>query len=263
VSDRLSRPERRTLQRQDTAILTHPLVLSQDPRQTAAHVRHVVHLLRAPQANAPCADAVAHVTALFDRSVPQSANKIIACRKGCAHCCTQTVAVTAPEAFAVASLVRKRPATVAAITAAAERTGKMALNERLTAGIMCPMLEDALCSVYAGRPLGCHGFVSASLDACIATFTQGGKPDIPMPNDTVQLLHVCRMLMLVAMRLAGLNDAVYELNAALAVALSQADAETRWLRGEDVFAGVKTEAPPPPQFEQAIRQMATYVAPTL
>lgn len=229
----------------------------------AAHVRHVVHLLRSPQARTPSADAVAHVTALFDRSVPESANKMIACRKGCAHCCTQMVIVTAPEAFHVASLVRKKPATVAAIIAAAQRTGTLTLNERLTANIMCPMLDDALCSIYAGRPLGCHGFVSASLDACLATFTQGGKPDIPMPGDTVQVLYACRMLMLVALRLAGLKDAVYELNAALAAILTQEEAEARWLKGEDVFAGVRAEAPPPPQFEQAIRQMAAFVAPTL
>lgn len=263
MSDRLSRPERRNLQRDDAAILPKPLVMNQDPRPMAAHARHMVHLLRSPQAKTPSADAVNHVTALFDRSVPAQANKMIACRKGCAHCCTQMVIVTAPEAFYVASQVRKKPATVAAIIAAAEQTGKLSLNERLTANIMCPMLENALCSIYAGRPLGCHGFVSTSLDACIATFNHGGKPDIPMPSDTVQVLYACRMLMLVALRLAGLKDAVYELNAALAAIFTQENAEARWLKGEDVFADVKVEAPPPPQFEQAIRQMTAYVAPTL
>ena len=263
MSDRLSRPERRNLQRDDAAILPKPLVMNQDPRPMAAHVRHMVHILRSPQTKTPSADAVTHLTALFDRSVPDQANKMIACRKGCAYCCTQMVIATAPETFFVASQVRKKPATVAAIIAAAERTAKLSLNERLTANIMCPMLEDSLCSIYVGRPLGCHGFVSTNLDACISTFTQGGKPDIPMPSDTVQVLYASRMLMLVALRLAGLKDAVYELNAALAAVLTQEDAEERWLKGEDVFAGVNAEAPPPPQFEQAIQQMAAYVAPTL
>ena len=104
MTDRLSRPERRALQKADALILPRPLALSTDPRPVAAHIRHVVRLLRDPAAASPSADAVAHITALYDRTVEVATPPTlpaIACRKGCAHCCTQMVLVTAPEAFFV------------------------------------------------------------------------------------------------------------------------------------------------------------------
>jgi Fe-S-cluster containining protein len=262
MTDRLSRPERRALQRQDAEILPLPLSMGTDPRPVAAHVRHVIQLLRNARSDSPCSDAVAHVTALFDRTVPASPVPL-ACRKGCAHCCTQLVVLTAPEAFFVAAQLRKRPETVAAIIDADKRTRGLAIEERLKSKVQCPLLDDTICSVYAARPLGCHAFVSADLNACLAAFERGETPNIPMPSDYVSVLYACRTLFLAALRLAGLNSAAYEMNAALAAILTQDNAEARWLAGEDILAGVPATAPPPPQFNEAIAKMAAFVAPTV
>ncbi len=263
MTDRLSRPERRALQRQDAEILPLPLSMGTDPRPAAAHVRHVIHLLRGVHSDSPCSDAVAHVTALFDRTVSPQPPTPLACRKGCSHCCTQLVVLTAPEAFFVAAQLRKRPNTVAAIIEAHHRTQGLAINERLQSKVLCPLLDDAICSIYAARPLGCHAFVSTNLEACLATFERGEVPNIPMPADYVSVLYTCRILLLAALRLAGLNSSVYEMNAALAVILAQDNAEARWLAGEDVLASVPATAPPPPQFNDAIAKMAAFVAPTV
>lgn len=263
MSDRLSRADRRTLQRLDQQILGQPLYMGSDPRPAAAHVRHMVHLLRSPQSESPCSDALKHVTAVFDRTVPEQANKMVACRKGCAHCCTQPVVVTAPEAFWVAAQVRKRAKVVAAIKQAAASIGHLPLQERLNAQQFCPMLDEALCSIYAGRPIGCRGFVSVNLEACIKMFTQAQVTDIPMPNDTVQVLYATRMLLAAALRVLKLPETVYEMNSILAVVLSEENAEARWLAGEDVFGKLGAGASPPPQYDQAIGQLAQYVAPTI
>ncbi len=263
ANTRLSRTERRDLQRHDKPYLSQPLHMGGDPRSMAAHLRHLVQALRSPASKSPSSDAVAHIGALHDRTVPKQMEKMLACRKGCSHCCSQMVVVTAPEAFYVAAQLRKRPATAAAVADVAREAGNLTLEERLGKNIFCPLLSDAICSIYAARPLGCRGFVSTNLEACIAAFTRGETPNIPMPNDSISVLYACRMLLLAALRLAGLRDGVYEMNSAVAVALSAPDAEAQWLAGKDLFAGLQQTPPPPPQFEASIRQMMAYVAATI
>jgi len=263
MNSRLSRPERRALQRQDEIYLSQPLHMGTDPRSIAAHIRYVVQALRSPTAKSPSVEAIGHVVALHDRTVPKQAEKLLACRKGCSHCCSQMVVVTAPEAFYVAAYLRSRPEMAAAVAAVARDTATLTLEERLGRNIFCPMLSEAICSIYATRPLGCRGFVSTSLEACLAAFVRGEAPDIPMPNDSISVLYACRMLLMASLRLAGLKDGVYEMNSAVAMALSAPDAEAQWLAGKDLFAGLQSNPPPPPQFETAIRQMVGYVAPTV
>src|SRR3954468_10728411 len=129
--ERLSRGERRALQREDEAIVAQPLVMARDARATRsmdAHVRHMVKLLRNPASKSPCSDAVAYATALYERTVPKSAHDKIVCRKGCAFCCSQLVTLTAPEAFFVASALRKRPELGAKLAAADQTTRGMTLE---------------------------------------------------------------------------------------------------------------------------------------
>lgn len=262
MTGRLSRSERRALQREDALVLPLPLTLGSDPRPVAAHVRHIIRLLRNPQADSPCSDAMAHVTGLFDRTVPAPPAPL-ACRKGCCHCCTQMVVLTAPEAFFVAAQIRRRSKSVAAVREAHAQTQGLSLHERLRSGVMCPLLEDAICSIYPARPLGCHAFVSTELNACLAAFVRGETPNIPMPADYVSVLQLCRMFLLAALRLSGRPAATYEMNHALTALLGQDNAEARWLAGEDVLADVPAAAPPPPQYAEAIAKLAAFVAPTL
>jgi Fe-S-cluster containining protein len=227
----------------------------------ATHVRHVFNLLRDGKSDSPCSKAVAHVTSLFDRTAP--ANPLIACRKGCAHCCTQKVVLTAPEAFFVAARIKQNPRAREAVLETHRRTHAMSLEGRLQAQIFCALLEESICSIYTARPLACHAFVSTDLEACLAAFTRNQSANIPMPNEYVHTVHTCRILLMAALRIARLPSSVYEMNAALAVILTQENAEARWLAGENILAGVPVEAPPPPQFEQAIRQMAVFTAQSL
>jgi Fe-S-cluster containining protein len=225
--NRLQRAERRALQREDEKYIDQPLSLGPDPRSIAAHVRHMVHLFSNPIAASPSADAVAHVSDLFSRTVPKESEKGLACRRGCASCCTQLVTVTAPEAFWVAAQIRRKPGVVAAVRAADQKTHGFSIEERLKSHITCPLLEDAACSIYAARPIG------------------------------------CRMVLFAAMRLRKLKDETYEMNAAVLAALAYEDAEVRWLAGEDIFADVPVTGGVPPNFETAISQLVAHVAPTV
>ena len=236
--NRLQRAERRALQRDDEKYLAQPLNLGPDPRSISAHVRHMVHLLSTPTALSPCADAISHVSELFSRTVPRESERGLACRRGCAYCCTQLVTVTAPEAFWVAAQIRRKPAVIAAMRAADEKTHGLSMEERLKSHIVCPLLEDDACSVYLARPIGCRGFVSLNVNACIATFVHGAEPNIPQPANRIDILYVCRMILYAALRLRRLKADAYELNAAVIAALAFDDGEARWLAGEDIFADV-------------------------
>ena len=261
-SGRLSRAERQVLQKEDAAWLVVPLHPT-DPRSMAAHLRHLVRLLRDPRSVSPCSDAVKHLTALYDRTIPTAAAMGVVCSCGCAYCCVQPVSLTAAEAFCVAAALRNRPGTRAAVVEADRTIRGMPADLQAQARIVCPLLEDSACSIYPARPLACHAFVSVKLEACIAAFVNGEEPQIPMPGNYVSLLYTARMMLMAALRLAGLPSDSYEMKAAVAAALEAPDAERRWLRGEPVLAPAPAEGPPPPQYEASIGQMIAFVAPTL
>ena len=258
--NRLQRAERRALQREDEKYLGLPLNLGPDPRSIAAHVRHVARLFSQPSLESPCAEVMAHLGELYSRTVPRAQ---VACRRGCASCCTQMVSVTAPEALWVAATIRRRAQSVEKMRAADAQTHGLTIDERLKSHIVCPLLVEDACSIYAARPLGCRGFVSVDLNACLATFVGGAAPNIPMPASYTDILYAVRMLLYAALRIKGLKDAAYELNAAVLAALAVEDPEARWLAGEDIFAGVPITGGVPPHFDLAISQLAAHVAPTV
>jgi hypothetical protein len=128
---------------------------------------------------------------------------------------------------------------------------------------VCPLLTDGACSVYAARPLGCHAFVSVDLKACITAFGSRSVPNIPAPRSHSEVQQACRMAFYAALRLAGLSEHGYELNRAVHAILTTPEAETRWLAGEDVLAGLETPTPFSPVTEKEITALVGFVAPTL
>jgi len=65
------------------------------------------------------------------------------------------------------------------------------------------------------------------------------------------------------LRLNGLPDTHYELNAALQVVMDTDNAEKRWLRGENIFAGLPVVSPNTPEVEQVLALIAERIGPTL
>lgn len=253
--------ERSQIAQQDAYYLLMPLELGPSPHSIGTHTRKMARLLRDTQSPSPCADMVQHLTRLYARSTP--ANPAIVCKKGCGHCCSQSVMVTAPEAFHVAAQLQGRTETAAAVSDAAARIAALSPALRWRDWPRCPLLVDESCSVYAARPLGCHAFVSVRLEACLAAFQAREEPHIPMPRIQADMLHACRVALYAAIRLAGLRERSYEMAPAVERILRTPDAEARWLKGEDVLAGLEDPTPIPPAVEVEIAGLAGFVAPTL
>lgn len=255
----LTPQQRAQLAQKDSYYLLMPLELGH-PHSVAAHTRKMAQLLRGDSPS-PCGDAVQHLVKLYDRSAQP--DPAIACRKGCSHCCSQEVSVTAPEAFHVAAQLQGRAPTAAVVAEAAARTAGLAPAQRWRDWPKCPLLVDRDCSIYAARPLGCHAFVSVDLQACITAFDTRSEPNIPTPRSHSDLLQACRMAFYAALRVTGLSEHAYELNRAVHAVLAIPDAETRWLKGEDVLAGLETPTTLPPVTESEITALSGFVAPTL
>lgn len=257
----LSQVQRDAIERQDAALLPRPLDMGTSPHSMAAHLRHTARLLRNDGMDSPCSEAMRHLTGLFERSVPPAQGLGLACRSGCAHCCKQPVTLLAPEAFFLASHIRSRSDKIAAVADAAQAFHGVAWDGQWHGPLPCALLEDSACTAYSARPFSCRGFVSRDVDAC-RIFEQSGKP-VAMPPDFVSTFYACRMILIAAIRLAGLKDEVFEMNAAVTTALAGDDVERRWLQGKAVFKDLERGPQPPPQFEANIQKMIAFVAPTI
>lgn len=203
---------------------------------------------------------------LVDTSIaarPPTLQKI-ACTKGCAYCCHTLVAVTAPEAFRLANAVRAGLAAGMSAETVVERGRPlvgMAPNDRIGRKLPCPLLVDGTCSVYRHRPLVCRQATSLDLAACIDEF-EGRNLDARVPISGAYRQHSsnAHITLLAALKAVGLMIEPLELASALAVALADPDAETRWLAGEDVFRDVPRIVKRDDQVERAIGHVAAALA---
>lgn len=148
------------------------------------------------------------VRAIDDAVIERSAAKeAISCRAGCSACCrAQPVPVTPPEANALRRLVERWPeprrsAMRARFAEAAGRLREAGLadvylnlagdvsaeearaiaRQVFALQIVCPFLEDDLCTIYADRPFVCrHYLVTTPASHCDDPFTQEVRR-IPLP----------------------------------------------------------------------------------
>ena len=264
-SDRL---QREALAQQDAPFLARPLIPG-DPRSFEAHLRQAARLMAMRQiSGSPSGRLVRHVADLFESSVPAAARTQLACRSGCAFCCHQPVKVNAAEAFFLAAQLRERPDTAAAVREAARQLAGRDAETPKVAWLRCPLLDQGdACSVHAARPLSCHGYVSLDVEDCKTSYPHivsgAGAWSVREPAIYGDLRSSWRLILQAALRLNGLSDTNYELNAALSLVLDTEEAEKRWLRGENIFAGLKPLSPNKPEVEQVLALIAHRIGPTL
>jgi len=160
----------------------------------------------------------------------------IACRGGCANCCTIRVAATAPEILLIARTIKAREDDLAnRIFEADALSNSLDEAERMSSALPCPLIEDDLCAIYAVRPLACRGHASYDQMACIDALN-GFPVDVPISALHMQVRSLIQNSLQSALRDAGMPWATYELNAALKIALTDDGAEADWISGKDVFA---------------------------
>ena len=166
----------------------------------------------------------------------------LACRGGCAACCTLRVTATAPEIFAVAAYLRQAAASMPSfgrilqqrIDAATEITAGLDDAQYLMLAQTCPFIVDGHCVIYDLRPLACRGHASFDEEACReAIYGQGDA--VPVSEPHLLLRSYIQNAMQSALRDAGLSWAIHEFVPALAIALRE-DMTEDWTKGGDPLA---------------------------
>ncbi|HEY0941858.1 MAG TPA: YkgJ family cysteine cluster protein [Steroidobacter sp.] len=175
----------------------------------------------------------------------------LACRSGCTWCCHFSVDVRAVEAFSILDFVeRSLPDEEKARVYSEIRANSTALDgmdeiERMRRNVKCPFLSQGRCSIYAARPQTCRNYHATDAAGCEASYQDPDNFDIdpefaPMVYQA-GAAHVDAFTR--AMREAGYDTNVYELNCALAAALSEPRSRERFesklppfqqLTGDDV-----------------------------
>lgn len=175
----------------------------------------------------------------------------LACRAGCTWCCHFSVDVRAVEVFSILDFVeRSLPAEEKARIYAEVRANSAALQgmddmERMRRNVKCPFLSAGRCSIYEARPQTCRNYHATDVAGCQQSYEDPDNLDIdpefaPMVYQAGGA-HVDGFIR--AMREAGYDTNVYEMNCALDTALSEPDARKRFehrrapfkkLAGDDV-----------------------------
>lgn len=177
-----------------------------------------------------------------------------ACRKGCSHCCHQSVMVTAPEVIHAAkflhdNLTEKEVARLRDLVAARARQGDGLDNhERMDERLPCAFLMDEICSIYPVRPLQCRGGFSEDAEYCRNLLENREETQTALTNGDIEgkYLLLPKMLydsaqigMAGALSKDGLNSQPLDLNAAMTIALGDRNVAEKWLRGWPVFESAR------------------------
>ena len=169
----------------------------------------------------------------------------IACRAGCAWCCSLFVSATPPEILQIVEYLRatrtaEELATLRERLAEREAivAGKTA-QQRSQARLPCVLLVDGQCGVYPARPLACGSWTATDARRCEASWRQHWAT--PITSNQMQLwLYGGVMLGLrEGLDAYKLDSEQLDLATALRIALDHPDAADLWLAGEPLFASAR------------------------
>lgn len=246
----LSRQERRARLKQSVEAVTRDGINLDDPlpRQLWSMIgltRILIDILES-QRPSRASEAARRAHEFFELSLERNpSDHRIDCAKGCAFCCHLRVTALAPEIFHLANFIRKEFAaefdTVLARLREADRGSRdLPARIRPLRKVPCGLLRERACSVYLARPSACRGLTSISVKTCERGYN-GEEVEVSTPAVWTEIRQAHNQALWAALLASGLPADSYELNHAVLVALENADAERRWLKGEDVFAGVSCD----------------------
>ncbi|WP_421032907.1 YkgJ family cysteine cluster protein [Paraburkholderia kururiensis] len=173
----------------------------------------------------------------------------IDCAPGCSFCCYYHVLVTPAEAFALAEFIENsevatRDAIKTRVIATAERVAPLSQSEYMQTNIPCAFLENGRCAVYPLRPAACRGFHSRDVGVCKRAFEnpRSAEPQaVDSHRQRVLVRHTGAFFK--ANSHAGCEVAAYEMHGAVASALVDPEAFSRWRRGATTFPSVRDRTP--------------------
>ena len=183
--------------------------------------------------------AAQHTHTAFDalnREIIERKSVLLACREGCSVCCSLRVDVFAHEVFPIAHHIRRHftadeiAGVMARLSAHAEKVRPLTAFEHATQNIVCPLLQNNRCSVYAVRPQACRRHHSQDFATC--QFTYDHPTDLESPaahdRDLYRALTGAMQQNIDVYSDLGFDHTIYELGTALHEALNDPESWHRW-----------------------------------
>lgn len=153
------------------------------------------------------------------------------------------IGVTALEALAIAERIRTTLPTRQqqriqrrATAIAAARPVTLAVERGHEPPPCALQGEDCVCMTYRDRPLRCRPYHTGVALRRLGLSTDDGRDEATEMADARGIVEGVEEGFASGLETAGLDNEVYELNAALSIALGKPDATRRWLDGEAIFA---------------------------
>ncbi len=167
----------------------------------------------------------------------------LACAVGCSWCCHFTVDVRAVEAFRILEFVKTRLSQEQAqaiydqVRCNSAAIKRLSDDERAARNEKCPFLVQGCCAIYEARPQSCRNYHATDATGCQRSYQEPENLDIDpdFAPATYQIGGAHVEAFSGAMNEAGFDDRVYELNCALEAALSDPQAQERFLNGLTPF----------------------------
>lgn len=217
------------------------------------HLRELKHMMLHALGAKPTLESVCQMMANTYTSIEhyagewrKKADKPVACRSGCAFCCTQIVWVTEPEAIYLAETARENKVAgmlLERVEEILQMTTGRSVAERTKDPIVCPFVfTDNSCFVYSARPVACRALYAANVRECIDSVKGGaGVHYFGWP---AKMATDYRTGVVAALSERGIRCHMLEFFAAMQIALSAPNAALRWLVGENAFkAAVSPDQP--------------------
>jgi Fe-S-cluster containining protein len=209
--------------------------------------RDLLQQLQIAQSAEEVHDAYQRALAAFDQINVQTIEATgarLACCAGCSLCCWLRVDVHAHEVFLIAHYIRthfsaeERGELMARLKEHSEKVLPLTPFGHATQNVVCPLLVDGKCSVYAVRPMACRRQHSVDVRACEYTFAN--PTDLEFPSAHVKTLfqtltQAMSEAVAVYARL-GLDTTIYELGTALEEALLDEKSWEDWANHMEAFA---------------------------
>jgi len=160
----------------------------------------------------------------------------LACKNGCFWCCYFTVDVRAVEVFSILDFMERELSPeqqarvrreIAANSAMLQGVSEL---ERMRRNVKCPFLAEGRCSIYEARPQTCRNYHATDVTGCRASYEHPQNIDIDpdfapfvYQSGGAHVDAFCSSL-----QQSGYDTRAYELSTALAVAMIDPDARTRF-----------------------------------
>ena len=168
----------------------------------------------------------------------------LACKNGCFWCCYFTVDVRAVEVFSILDFMERELSLEQQARVRREIGANSAMLqglselERMRRNVKCPFLAAGRCSIYEARPQTCRNYHATDVTGCRASYEHPENIDID-PDFAAFVYqsggaHVDAFCS--SLQQSGYDTRAYELSTALAVAMIDPHARTRFAAKQMPFA---------------------------